>query len=186
MFTLESIAVIFSLLYVILAAKENNWCWPAAAVSVTLYIYICYNAKLYPETALQIFYLIMAFYGMWNWRKKTADNTLSVTEWRLQKHILIFISGAFLTFLMGFYFSTYTDAAMPLVDSFTTVFSLFATYMVAKKVLENWIYWIVIDAVSVYLYHSRELEQTGLLFIAYTIIAVFGYFAWLKKLKPNA
>jgi len=87
---------------------------------------------------------------------------------------------------MGFYFSTYTDAAMPLVDSFTTVFSLFATYMVVKKVLENWIYWIVIDAVSVYLYHSRELEQTALLFIVYTIIAVFGYFAWLKKLKPNA
>ena len=100
MFTLESIAVIFSLLYVILAAKENNWCWPAAVVSVSLYIYICYNAKLYPETALQIFYLLMAYYGMWTWRKKTADTTLSVTEWSLQKHILIFISGAFLTFLM--------------------------------------------------------------------------------------
>lgn len=186
MLNLESIAVIFSILYVILAAKENNWCWLSAIVSVSLYIYICYNAKLYLETALQVFYLLMAFYGMWNWHGKTINRTISVTEWSLKNHILILISGTFLTFFLGFYFITYTDAAMPLVDSFTTVFSLFATYMVAKKVLENWIYWIVIDAVSVYLYHSRELEQTALLFIIYTIIAIFGYLVWLKTLKYNA
>jgi nicotinamide mononucleotide transporter len=87
---------------------------------------------------------------------------------------------------MGFYFATYTNAKMPIVDSFTTVFSLFATYMVVKKILGNWLYWIIIDTVSVYLYFSRDLHLTALLFMAYTIIAIFGYFNWLKKVQKDA
>ena len=176
---IESVAVFFSILYVILAVKESIWCWGAAAISVTLYIYICYTAQLYPETGLQVFYLLMAFYGYYQWNKN--DSTLQIQQWTTTKHLQILLIGAILTFLMGFYFSIYTNAALPLVDSFTTVFSVFATYMVAKKVLGNWLYWIVIDAVSVYLYFSRDLHLTSLLFMGYTIIAIFGYFSWLKR-----
>jgi nicotinamide mononucleotide transporter len=176
---IESVAVFFSILYVILALKESIWCWGAAAISVTLYIYICYTAQLYPETGLQVFYLLMAFYGYYQWNK--SDSTLQIQQWTITKHLLILLIGALLTFLMGFYFTIYTNAAMPLVDSFTTVFSVFATYMVTKKVLGNWLYWIVIDAVSVYLYFSRDLHLTSLLFIVYTVIAIFGYFSWLKR-----
>ena len=176
---IESIAVFFSILYVVLAMKENIWCWWAAAISVILYIYICYSAQLYAETGLQFFYLLMAIYGYFQWNKN--DSNLKIQQWKTAKHLLILLLGAFLTFLMGFYFSIYTNAAMPLVDSFTTVFSVFATFMVTKKVLGNWLYWIVIDAVSVYLYFSRGLQLTSLLFIAYTIIAVFGYLSWLKR-----
>ena len=175
----ESTAVFFSILYVILALKENVWCWGAAAISVILYIYICYTAQLYPETGLQFFYLLMAIYGYYQWNKN--DSTLKIQQWTITKHLLTLLLGALLTFLMGFYFSIYTNAAMPLVDSFTTVFSVFATYMVTKKVIENWLYWIVIDAVSVYLYFSRDLQLTSLLFLAYTIIAIFGYLSWLKR-----
>ena len=176
---IESTAVFFSVLYVILAIKENVWCWGAAAISVILYIYICYTAQLYPETGLQFFYLLMAIYGYYQWNKN--DSSLKVQQWTITKHLFILLLGALLSFLMGFYFSIYTNAAMPLVDSFTTVFSIFATYMVTKKVIENWLYWIVIDAVSVYLYFSRDLHLTSLLFLAYTIIAIFGYFSWLKR-----
>lgn len=176
---IESAAVFFSILYVILALKESIWCWGAAAISVILYIFICYTAQLYPETGLQVFYLFMAFYGYYQWNKN--DSTLQIQQWTITKHLLILLIGAILTFLMGFYFSLYTNAALPLVDSFTTVFSVFATYMVAKKVLGNWLYWIVIDAVSVYLYFSRDLHLTSLLFMGYTIIAIFGYFSWLKR-----
>ena len=176
---IESVAVFFSILYVILALKESIWCWGAAAISVTLYIYICYTAQLYPETGLQVFYLLMAFYGYYQWNKN--DSTLQIQQWTTTKHLLILLLGALLTFLMGFYFTIYTNAAMPLVDSFTTVFSVFATYMLTKKVLGNWLYWIVIDAVSVYLYFSRDLHLTSLLFIVYTVIAIFGYFSWLKR-----
>jgi len=181
---IESVAVFFSILYVILAAKESIWCWGAGAISVSLYIYICFFAQLYPETGLQIFYLFMAFYGYYHWNKK--EQSLQISEWSISKHLFILAIGAFLTFLMGFYFTTYTNAKMPIVDSFTTVFSVFATYMVAKKILGNWLYWIVIDAVSVYLYFSRDLHLTSLLFMVYTIIAIFGYFSWMKKMKIDA
>ena len=181
---IESIAVFFSIIYVILAVKENIWCWLAATISVMLYIYICLSAQLYSETALQIFYLLMAFYGFYNWNKK--GQSLQVSEWNINKHLMILTAGAILTFLMGFFFATYTNAKMPIVDSFTTVFSLFATYMATKKILENWLYWIVIDAVSIYLYSARDLHLTSLLFMVYTIIAVLGYFNWLRINRENA
>tara|TARA_B110000211_G_scaffold55690_1_gene61985 strand:+ start:1547 stop:2143 length:597 start_codon:yes stop_codon:yes gene_type:complete len=179
---IESIAVLFSILYVVLAVKENIWCWGAALISVSLYIYICFSAQLYPETGLQVFYFIMAIIGYYMWNK---ENKEEIKEWSEIKHLLIILLGAILTFFMGFYFSTYTNSQMPIIDSFTTVFSIIATYMVIKKVLGNWLYWIVIDAVSVYLYFNRDLHLTSLLFIAYTIIAIFGYFSWMKKMKTN-
>lgn len=178
----ESIAVFFSILYVVLAVRENIWCWGAACISVSIYIYICYTAKLYPETGLQIFYLIMAGVGYYMWNK---DNKEEIKEWSELKHLGIIFLGTILTFFMGFYFSIYTDSAMPITDSFTTIFSLIATYMVVKKVLGNWLYWIVIDLVSVYLYFNRDLHLTSLLFIIYTIIAVFGYFSWVNRMKIN-
>ena len=181
---IETIAVVLSVLYVILATKQNIWCWAAAGISVALYIYICFSAELFPETGLQVFYLIMAFYGYYNWTKKEQD--LQITQWSAGKHLTLIITGAIITFLMGFYFATYTLSKMPIVDSFTTVFSVIATYMVTKKVLENWLYWIVIDVVSIYLYYNRELHLTSLLFLAYTIIAIFGYFMWLKKNTSDA
>ena len=181
---IESVAVFFSILYVILAAKESVLCWWAAAISVILYIYICFSSQLYPETGLQIFYLFMAFYGHYNWNKK--DQSLQISEWSISKHLFILIVGTIFTFLIGFYFATYTNAKMPIIDSFTTVFAVLATYMVVKKILGNWLYWIVIDAVSVYLYFSRDLHLTSLLFIAYTIISIVGYFSWIKKMKIDA
>jgi nicotinamide mononucleotide transporter len=126
----------------------------------------------------------MAIYGYYNWNKNDGD--LQITQWATGKHLLLILVGAIITFLMGFYFTTYTDSKMPIVDSFTTTFSIIATYMVTKKILENWLYWIVIDAVSVYLYFNRELHLTSLLFIAYTIIAIIGYFTWLNNKTSNA
>jgi len=180
---IESVAVLFSVVYVILAAKENIWCWAAAIINVSLYVYIFYTVQLYPETGLQIFYFIMAIVGYYMWNKQDKER---IKEWSETKHLLIIFIGAIFTFFMGFYFSTYTDSQMPIIDSFTTVFSIIATYMVIKKVLRNWLYWIVIDAVSVYIYFNRDLHLTSLLFVAYTIIAVFGYFAWMKRMKTNA
>ena len=179
---IESLAVLFSLLYVILAAKENIWCWGAALISVSLYIYICYTAKLYPETGLQIFYLIMAIIGYFTWNKKSKEK---IKEWSEFKHLIIIILGALFSFIMGFYFFTYTESAMPIIDSITTTFSIIATYMVVKKVLGNWLYWIVIDLLSVYMYFHRDLHLTSLLFVAYATIAVFGYMSWSYRIKEN-
>ena len=181
MSVIEIIAIVFSILYVILATKENIWCWLCAAISVSLYIYICFSAKLYLETGLNGFYLIMAIYGYWQWNRPKKE--IAISTWSLLRHLLIFGVGIIASFLLGKFFEIYTNAALPIIDSFTTIFSLFATYMVTKKILENWIYWIVIDIVSVYLYFSRDLKLTAGLFAAYTIIAVFGYLSWKKQLN---
>ena len=173
---LETIAVIFSLLYVYLAAYQNNLCWLAAVISVSLYIYICFNAKLYAETMLQVFYFLMAIYGFYTWKKNNSQ--LQISTWPIKKHLFIIFLGTILTFFLGFIFSNFTDAEMPLVDSFTTVFSVFATYMVVKKILSNWLYFIIIDIISTYLYFSRDLHLTSLLFLLYTFIAVAGFIKW--------
>tara|TARA_B110000459_G_C16505793_1_gene445570 strand:+ start:362 stop:961 length:600 start_codon:yes stop_codon:yes gene_type:complete len=173
---LETVAVIFSLLYVYLAAHQNNLCWLAAVISVSLYIYICFDAKLYAETVLQVFYFLMAIYGFYSWKKNNSQ--LQISTWPIKKHLFIIFLGTILTFFLGFIFSNYTDAEMPLVDSFTTVFSVFATYMVVKKILSNWLYFIIIDIISTYLYFSRDLHLTSLLFLLYTFIAVAGFIKW--------
>ena len=173
---LETVAVIFSLLYVYLAAHQNNLCWLAAVISVSLYIYICFNAKLYAETILQVFYFLMAIYGFYSWKKNNSQ--LQISTWPIKKHLFIIFLGTILTFFLGFIFSNFTDAEMPLVDSFTSVFSVFATYMVVKKILSNWLYFIIIDIISTYLYFSRDLHLTSLLFLLYTFIAVAGFIKW--------
>lgn len=178
---IESLAVLFSILYVILASKENIWCWGAGAISALLYVYICFLAGLYAETGLQVFYLIMAFYGFYNWNKK--EQYLQIKEWKSGKHLFILFTGAIMSLIMGYYLTNFSSAKMPITDSFTTVFSIIATYMVVKKILENWLYWIIINLTLVYLYFSRGLHLTSLLFIIYTVIAVIGYFSWLKKIE---
>lgn len=180
---IEIAAVFFSLLYVFLAARENIWCWPAAMVSVILYTIICVKADLWAETGLQLFYGVMAVVGYLQWTKKrkaSEDDKAPIESWPLKKHVLPLALSAIITLLLGYVLKSYTPAANPLLDSFTTVFSLYATWLVTQKVLENWLYWVVIDAASIALYGSRGLYLTALLFLAYTIIAALGYLKWCR------
>tara|TARA_B100000927_G_C16454790_1_gene465386 strand:- start:458 stop:1051 length:594 start_codon:yes stop_codon:yes gene_type:complete len=178
---IETFAVAFSISYVVLAAKGNIWCWFFAILSVSIYIFLCYEAKLFAETILQIFYLIMAFIGYFTWNN--SNEKFTAKQLSISNHILIILSGAIITFLIGFYLATYTEAKMPIIDSFTTCFSIIATFLVIRKILENWVYWIIIDLVSIYIYFSRDLHLTSLLFLVYTVIAIIGYFNWKKKLQ---
>ena len=178
--TTELIAVIFAILYVVLAAKESLYCWPAAIVSVSLYVYICFNAKLFPETGLQIFYLAMAIYGWLQWRKPKKE--INIKSWPLRKHFIVLASSILLSIGLGYYFDVYTQAAMPYLDSSTTILSLFATYMLTKKIIENWWYWIAIDIASAYLYYNRDLTLSAILFALYVILASVGYLQWKKNM----
>ena len=132
---IEIVAVLFSILYVILAAKENSWCWLSAAISVSLYIYLCFEAQLYLETGLQIFYLFMAGYGFSEWKKPKIE--LPIKSWSIIFHLKLIFIGIVTSIAFGKLAETYTDAALPLIDAFTTIFSLFATFMVTRKILEN-------------------------------------------------
>ncbi len=183
---IEAFAVIFSIANVILAAYQNNWCWLAAIISVSLYIYICFTAKLYSETVLQLFYLVMAFYGWWQWTRKSTENKkVKIIIWDLKKNLKIIVLGIGITLPFFFITKNYTDAALPFSDALVTAFSLIATFMVTKKILENWIYWIAIDSLAVFIYLNRGLQLTAILYFIYVIIAVVGFINWRKEFLQN-
>jgi nicotinamide mononucleotide transporter len=174
----EACAVALAVAYLILAIRQNVLCWLAAFVSSLIYLTVFYTAQLYMESALQIFYAAMAAYGYWQWTRGGTDASgLRITIWSLRQHAnaLTLILTASLSF--GYLMSR-TDAAFPYVDSFTTVAAIVTTYMVARKVLENWLYWFVIDSVSVYVYLERGLTLTALLFVVYLVLIVIGWRRW--------
>jgi len=177
---IEWLAVVSTIIYVILVAKRLIICWLFAFVGSALFVYLCYEGNLYIESILQLFYVIMAVVGWLSWKKsELKDNT--IVKWKMNNHLLnIAISGV-LAFILGYLFKNYTNQANPYIDAFTTLYSLSATYMVAKKILENWIYWIVIDLVSIYLYAQRDYNLTAVQYGLFTILAVFGFFAWRKE-----
>lgn len=188
----ELAAVSSALVYVILAAREHIACWPAAVISSGIYIYILLDANLYLETGLQGFYLIMAFVGWYAWthvryqEKSQADGIgTPIRSMTRQEHGLALGLGIFFTLAAGTIFGQTTDAALPFLDAFTTGFALYTTYLVTQKKLENWLYWVVIDILSIYLYASRGLYLSALLFILYTIIALVGYFNWRKLYRQQ-
>jgi len=180
---LELAAVALAVLYLLLAIRQNIWCWAAAAVSTALYLFIMYAARLYAEAALQIFYLAMAAYGWYQWRRGGANHQgVEVSTWPMRKHLIAALVVFTLVLISGGLLQRFSDAALPFADAFTTWGAVVATWMVARKILENWIYWFVIDAVSVYLYVSRELYFTSVLFVAYLVMIVFGYRSWKRSM----
>jgi nicotinamide mononucleotide transporter len=192
---LELIAMLLALAYIILAAQGSLWCWPAAFFSTALYTVIFYDVLLLMDSALSAYYLLMAVYGYWAWQKKTSANTiannlqqnesLSIISWSASLHVKICLGLTVIALMLGYGIATYTSAAFPYLDTFTTVFAVFATYMVTQKVLENWLYWVVIDAVSIYLYIEKDLIPTTVLFVIYVVIATWGYFKWRSLYKTN-
>jgi nicotinamide mononucleotide transporter len=183
---LELTAVVFAILYLLLAVKENILCWAAAIISTLIFLFIFWEVKLYMESGLQIYYLGMAVFGWYQWRQVDgAANTLQVSTWSVRHHCMALASIAALTFLSGYLLNSGTDAQLPFLDSFTTWSSVITTFMVARKILENWIYWLVIDSVSIFLYLDRELYFTALLFAVYIVIIFFGWFSWLRSYQQK-
>jgi nicotinamide mononucleotide transporter len=183
---LELTAVVFAIAYLVLAVKENNLCWYAAGVSTLIFLTIFWDVKLYMESGLQIYYLAMAVFGWYQWRRASGESaSLRVSMWSLKQHLIALALIASLTFVSGYLLSSGTDARFPYLDSFTTWASVVTTFMVARKVLENWIYWLVIDSISIYLYVDRELYFTSLLFAVYIVIIFVGWSSWTKSYQQR-
>lgn len=178
----EALAVFFGLAYIILATRENILCWYAAFIGTALSIYVFWDASLMMESALQVYYLLMAVYGWYQWRHGNKDDDpLLIALWRPGTHFVAISSVLLISVISGYLLARNTQAAWPYLDSFTTWASVLTTYMVAKKILENWIYWLVIDGLSIFLYMERGLYLYTLLFLLYIIIAVFGFLQWKRR-----
>ena len=181
---LEFLAVVFAVLYLVLAVKQNIKCWIAWIISSCLYLLVMYEVNLYMEASLQVFYIIMGFYGWSQWSKSQTKEKLIVTTWSLYNHSAAIFLIFLLSFGSGLLLKQYTSAALPFLDALTSWGAIITTYMVAKKLLENWIYWFAIDSISVYLFLSRELYLTAFLFLIYLFIIVFGYRSW-NEIRKN-
>ena len=175
---IELAAVVLALTYVVLAIYQWRICWVAAAISAALYGWIFGQVQLYLESALQLFYLVMAGYGWVVWRRGAEAEDLAITTRGTAFHGRLLAMILVGTLLLGAGAHSLTDAMYPYFDAFTTVSALIATWMTARKILENWLYWIAIDAVSIGLYLSRDLQLTAALFGGYVLLAILGYRTW--------
>lgn len=183
----EAVAMILAIVYLLLAIKQNLWCWVAAFFSTLIYSIIFFDVSLLMDSALNVYYLIMAIYGWYSWKfgGKLQEKELSVVSYGIVKNLKIIAGLSVVSTVLGYIMNTYTHADFAYVDSFTTVFAVFTTYMLTKKVIENWIYWIVIDAVSIYIYIQKGLILTALLFVIYTVLALVAYMKWKEELHET-
>jgi len=185
----ELAAVMLAIIYLLLAVRENVLCWFFAFISTAIYTVLFWDVSLLMDSALNVYYMVMAVFGWYQWTRggnsQGDSQPLAVQSMSYQQQVLVVVAIAGLSITSGYLLSEHSNAAWPYVDSFTTWASVITTYLVTRKYLQNWLYWIVIDAVSVPLYIERGLNLTALLFVAYIVIAVVGYFSWREHLRKN-
>lgn len=180
--TLEAIAVILAVAYLLLAAREHIACWYCAFISSAIYSVLFWDVSLLMDSVLNVFYVIMAVVGWYEWQFGGRDHHgVHIRRMTWRQHGLVVVGLLVVTGGMGWYMQHYTREAWPYLDTFTTWASVLTTFLVVWKVLENWLYWIVIDGISIVLYVERGLYLTALLFATYVVIVVFGYLQWRKR-----
>lgn len=183
----ESLAVILAMAYLLLVIRQNIWCWVCAGISSSIYVWLFVVANLYMESMLYAFYVGMALYGWFTWRAGELDGEhLPIRVWPVRTHVVAGIIIFMLAAAIGWCLSRYTQAAFPYIDSMTTFAAIWATYLVARKVFENWWYWLLIDLVSIAIYWSRGLELTAVLFVLYVLLIPVGMLQWRKAYRAQA
>lgn len=181
---LEVVAVFAAIAYLWLAIRQNIYCWLFAAISTAIYVWLFIEARLYMESALNVFYLFMAGYGWYVWSSgQNEGHDRPVVRWPIRTHSIAITALTLLSIINGFLLSKFSNAAFPYIDSMTTWFAIWATFLVARKVLENWWYWLLIDVASVFIYWSRDLQLTSLLFVVYVIMIPFGLVSWTRSMR---
>jgi nicotinamide mononucleotide transporter len=181
------IATVTAVIYVLLALKENIWCWSFGIISSGLSVGVYINATFYYEAVLNVLYVLLGIYGWVMWARRKPDaGEAPVTRIPPGELLLVCLTGVLAGLLLGYVGDRYTDSEFPSSDALLASFGVLATWMTAKKYIENWIFWVVIDAGSAVLYFFKgpSMYLFALLFIFYTFMAVAGYFAWKKSLNP--
>jgi nicotinamide mononucleotide transporter len=178
----EILAFVLALAYLLLAIRQSIVCWVAAFVSSCLYVWVFFAARLYMDSALNAFYAVMAVYGFWQWHLVDKDGAHHVRRWSLSRNALAAAGILALSAVNWYFLSRYTLAAFPLVDSMVSWAAVFATFLVARKVYENWHWWLIIDAASACLYFAKGLYLTVLLFALYLALIVIGMREWRRSL----
>jgi len=183
---IEILGVISSIIYLYFSIRQNIFLWPMGMISALLYIVVFYHSKFYADMGLNGYYFVISIYGWWFWAKGSSklssrESQLPVTRigWTLASILFVITVVVFL--IIGIILRKFTDSPIPYWDAFTTAASITATWMLARKILEHWILWIIIDAVSMGLYLYRGLYPTLILFAVYSTMAVIGFIQWKRS-----
>jgi len=182
----EILGVVFSVLYLLLSIRQNILLWPAGMISALLYMAVFFHSKFYADMGLNAYYFFISIYGWILWKKGgkgKEERPVSRIGRRTALFLLAITALAFLG--IAFLLKNYTDSPIPYWDALTTAMSFTATWMLARKILEHWIVWIVVDVISMALYLYRGLYPTMILFAIYTTMAVIGYIEWKKAQIPT-
>lgn len=177
------VVTLSGIIYVILAARENIWCWFWGFISCSLWAYADFIFyQLYADGILQIFYALMSIWGFWQWKYSVVSGQqLPLSQMTVREHLWMISLGLVGGLGAGYFLGAYTDAAATYPDAITTVFALFTTYLVITKKIENWLYWIAIDTVYLFIYQSRGAYLFVFIMVIYLIVAMFGWRNWQKK-----
>ncbi|MDD3876342.1 MAG: nicotinamide riboside transporter PnuC [Bacteroidales bacterium] len=176
---------ILGILYVLYASRQNIWCWLLGIISCALYIIVFFTAKLYGDMSLQVFYLVLGFYGWYSWLKKTKDDVNPAIK-NTSKVLFIWVLISVLIMTLGFgYLLTFTDDPIPYWDGFTNALGITGTWMTARKYIENWLLWIFANLVCVGVYMYKGLYPTVVFYLIMTLLAYRAYLIWYKELNAQ-
>ena len=182
----ELIAAVLGLAGVWLTTRQNIWCWPVGLANVMLSAWVFFHEKLYADTLLQVFYLVLTVYGWYHWLFGGKQHSgLPVRRIRRKELFWAIAAGLTGSLLMGWLFSEFTDAAFPYWDSQLTVWGIIATWAMARKILEHWIMWIVIDLNCTLLYYIKEMYAFAPQYFIFTLLAAYGLYRWHSDLKKQ-
>lgn len=188
---LEYFGVITGLIYLFLEIKQHKAMWMVGFLTSLVYVFVFFFSKIYADMGLQVYYVVISVYGFYKWSRKKgkdqAENNESATGQIIYRHLNRRLSLGISITLLGIFgllwymLSQFTDSPIPLGDAFTTAIGIVATWMLAKRIIEHWTLWVVVNLVSVYLYYLRDLYPTMFLYLCYAILAIVGYYNWRKK-----
>lgn len=181
----NGLALATGVTYAVLAARRNRLCWIAGAVSSACAAILSALNKLPMQAGLQIFYVGMSVYGWWSWKRHSSEGQLMIGVWPLGWHLGAALVLTFLSLMSAYWLRPADVAAWPLLDSVTTWFSLLATWLAARAKLENWLYWIVINALMVFLFYAQKVWGMALLSVFLVVIAGAGFIGWRRRLRAQ-
>lgn len=180
---LELLAVVLAILYVILAARQNIWCWPCAFIGTGIYVYLFWEVTLVFQMLLNFYYIVMAVVGFLSWKEGKNQSPLPVTRMNIRIHVLLVIFGTATTIILAKIGNQWFSGDWVWLDAGTAVFSVIATVMTARKKIDNWVYWVIVNPASAYLMYQSGLYLTCLLMLFYTAMSVYGFLNWRKDLR---
>jgi len=185
----EIVASVSGFLCVLLIIKRSIWCWFFGLIQVSLYSWLFFDNKLYSDAGLHVIYIFLQFYGWWNWvnnsNSKQASKVLIIQRTSLKDIVVWLCVAVTAAGILGFVMNTYTDASFAYPDAFTTATSLVAQWLLTRRHLFNWLFWIVVDIVAIFIYFQKGLYPTSLLYFTFLIMCFVGQYSWWKEYKKQ-